>query len=216
MPSTTLTMTPLPKRTKCSRSRAFLSVLALASPTFTQAFHSTASRRASTTRRQRTFRVPGLCQSTQTSRQRARPSSKFFVASTTGRSLNNDNENNLYNPNSGYNPSQDEEEDDEIPWECIIDPNSSDECLDILGEYHQTTRDGIVWTKQVDDEDRVTLADKVSMGATLTACILAFAFLILQSGPGAWRFFLAGGLCAAASHAIPTPLDVVKVRYKIL
>jgi solute carrier family 25 (mitochondrial phosphate transporter), member 3 len=27
-----------------------------------------------------------------------------------------------------------------------------------------------------------------------------------------WRFFLAGGLCAAASHGITTPIDVVKTK----
>ena len=27
-----------------------------------------------------------------------------------------------------------------------------------------------------------------------------------------WRFFLAGGICAATSHGITTPIDVVKTR----
>jgi hypothetical protein len=42
----------------------------------------------------------------------------------------------------------------------------------------------------------------------LTACIA----LIIASGPGAWRYFLCGGICAAFSHALTTPLDVIKVR----
>jgi hypothetical protein len=36
---------------------------------------------------------------------------------------------------------------------------------------------------------------------------------IMSSSPGSWRYFLAGGLCAASSHALPTPIDVVKVRH---
>jgi Mitochondrial carrier protein len=35
---------------------------------------------------------------------------------------------------------------------------------------------------------------------------------VTNSAPGSWRYFLAGGLCAASSHAIPTPIDVIKVR----
>lgn len=140
--------------------------------------------------------------------------SKFFVASTTGRSLNNDNE----NSGSLYNPTSDEEEDEEeIPWECIIDPNSSDECMTIIEEYHHRGNPtSVALSKRAqDDDERVTLTDKLAMGATLTTCILAFAFLLLKSGPGSWRFFLAGGLCAAASHAIPTPIDVVKTRKQV-
>ena len=45
------------------------------------------------------------------------------------------------------------------------------------------------------------------VGCTTTA-ILIMVFLL---APGCWRFFLAGGLCAAISHTIPTPVDVVKV-----
>jgi uncharacterized membrane protein (DUF2068 family) len=43
------------------------------------------------------------------------------------------------------------------------------------------------------------------------ATAFAFAALMSVSGPGAWRYFLAGGICAAVSHAITTPIDVVKV-----
>ena len=39
--------------------------------------------------------------------------------------------------------------------------------------------------------------------------------LIMASAPGSWRYFLAGGLCAATSHAIPTPIDVIKVGMAI-
>ena len=42
--------------------------------------------------------------------------------------------------------------------------------------------------------------------------VSAFTALIFASGPGAWRYFLCGGICAAFSHAITTPVDVIKVR----
>ena len=131
-------------------------------------------------------------------------SSKFFVASTTGRPLNGDNDKNSYFASS----------EEEIPWECIVDPNCCDECTDLVEQMHPNL-DGAAWTK-TEDEDRVTLRDKASMGATFLTGVLAFAFLLMKSGPGSWRFFLAGGLCAAASHAIPTPIDVVKVGTVLL
>jgi solute carrier family 25 phosphate transporter 3 len=42
-----------------------------------------------------------------------------------------------------------------------------------------------------------------------------FAVLILASGPGAWRYYLAGGICAAISHSVPVPIDVVKTRKQV-
>lgn len=127
-------------------------------------------------------------------------SSKFFVASTGstgGKSLNIDFSN----------------DEDELLWECIVDPMSCDECTDYVGHHMEAPNGSINWAmKEEEDLDKVTLQDKISMAATGTAVIASFALLIAISGPGSWRFFLAGGLCAAASHAIPTPLDVVKVR----
>lgn len=131
---------------------------------------------------------------------------KFFVASSTGRAL--------YNASGSENilsrRNKDKQEED-YPWECIIDPTYCDKCLD----YHQLSQqyDFGTWFKKEEPDDMVTLTDKVSMTVTATTVIVSFALLLKLSGPGAWRFFLAGGLCAAASHAIPTPIDVVKVRY---
>ena len=48
-------------------------------------------------------------------------------------------------------------------------------------------------------------------GAT-SAMLAASSALILLSGKGAWRYYLAGGICAAISHAVTTPIDVIKVR----
>lgn len=53
--------------------------------------------------------------------------------------------------------------------------------------------------------------------ASAAACGVAMMLwlLIAASGPGAWRYYLAGGLCAAVSHTIPTPIDCVKTRKQI-
>jgi uncharacterized membrane protein (DUF2068 family) len=58
----------------------------------------------------------------------------------------------------------------------------------------------------------MTLQEQVTLTLSLTALFVAFATLILLSGSGAWRFYLAGGICAAISHGITTPIDVIKVR----
>jgi len=63
--------------------------------------------------------------------------------------------------------------------------------------------------------DRMTMADKVSLVSITAFGILAFAWLIRASGPGAWRYYLAGGICAATSHSIPVPVDVVKTRKQV-
>ena len=42
--------------------------------------------------------------------------------------------------------------------------------------------------------------------------LLGFAPSLLVSGTPAPGYFLAGGLCASLSHAIATPVDVVKTR----
>ena len=49
----------------------------------------------------------------------------------------------------------------------------------------------------------------LSLGAVMLAAV--FKIIIAASGPGAWRYYVAGGICAAISHAITTPIDVVKV-----
>lgn len=55
--------------------------------------------------------------------------------------------------------------------------------------------------------------DTIAIVATVSAAFLAALIgLLSASGPGGWRYYLAGGMCAAISHAIATPIDVVKVR----
>lgn len=57
--------------------------------------------------------------------------------------------------------------------------------------------------KRLKNKIKVTVA-----GASLLAASLG---LIAISGPGAWRYYLAGGICAAFSHTVATPVDVIKV-----
>ena len=52
---------------------------------------------------------------------------------------------------------------------------------------------------------------KALMAGCVAAAALAFYTLLTTTAPGSWRYFVAGGICAATSHAIPTPIDVIKV-----
>jgi len=63
--------------------------------------------------------------------------------------------------------------------------------------------------------DHVTLVDKLVMSATVATMMTMFAGLVTVSGPGGWRYYLAGGICAAVSHGLTTPIDVVKTRQQI-
>lgn len=145
--------------------------------------------------RSRAFKVLG-----KSYQPRSRASlSKVYVAA--GRSLNNKENENTF------------DDDEELPWECIVDPLSYEEDCQHVG-YNQQQLDYGTWAKE-EPTDHVTLADKVSMTAAFSVVIASFALLLFASGPGSWRFFLAGGLCAAASHAIPTPIDVVKTRLQV-
>lgn len=58
---------------------------------------------------------------------------------------------------------------------------------------------------------QISAVDKLRIATFICCSINVFLALVLKSAPGSWRFFLAGGLCAAISHTIPTPVDVVKV-----
>jgi hypothetical protein len=58
---------------------------------------------------------------------------------------------------------------------------------------------------------RLSRTDKVALIFMAVAMALAFAGLLSVTGPGSWRYFAAGGICAATSHAVTTPIDVVKV-----
>jgi hypothetical protein len=52
--------------------------------------------------------------------------------------------------------------------------------------------------------------------ASTAAMFGTLATLILKAPvAGAWRYFLAGGVCACFSHAIATPIDVIKTRQQV-
>lgn len=68
--------------------------------------------------------------------------------------------------------------------------------------------------KDYDKEKRKTMKkrmNRIKVSMAISSMFVAFLFLIFISGPGQWRYYLAGGICAAVSHAITTPVDVIKV-----
>ena len=54
--------------------------------------------------------------------------------------------------------------------------------------------------------------DKLAIAGITVFLSLAFGAVLKYSPAGCWRYYLAGGICASTSHAITTPIDVVKVR----
>jgi hypothetical protein len=69
--------------------------------------------------------------------------------------------------------------------------------------------------KDTPAHEHMSKKDQVILALVSVGSILGLTGLIAFSGPGAWRYFLAGGICAAASHAIPVPIDVVKTRMQV-
>lgn len=65
------------------------------------------------------------------------------------------------------------------------------------------------------EQTAMTTVDKIRIATVLGCAMSAVLAIVLKSSPGSWRFFLAGGLCAAISHTIPTPVDVVKTRKQV-
>lgn len=88
---------------------------------------------------------------------------------------------------------QKESAQNQAAWSTIINPSSSAISFEHTG---------------------VTTTDKLTI-AILAASTVNMLLMIIVKSPGSWRFFLAGGLCAAISHAIPTPVDVVKTRKQV-
>jgi len=58
-------------------------------------------------------------------------------------------------------------------------------------------------------------ANRMKVSLALSSMLSAFFLLIYISGPGQWRYYLAGGICAAVSHAITTPVDVIKTKKQV-
>jgi hypothetical protein len=61
-------------------------------------------------------------------------------------------------------------------------------------------------------QNEITSSDKAVLWTAVAGIVAAFAAVTQISGPGAWKYYVAGGICAAFSHGITTPIDVVKVN----
>lgn len=59
----------------------------------------------------------------------------------------------------------------------------------------------------------VTNKDYIAASCFSIAVVYFSMLAIFSSGPGSWRYYLAGGICASVSHTITTPIDVVKVSH---
>ena len=77
---------------------------------------------------------------------------------------------------------------------------------------------GVAWESVLTSKPRpspehsdITSVDTAQILVATLGAAMAFYWLVTRSAPGAWRYFMAGGMCAAISHAIPTPVDVVQV-----
>lgn len=65
--------------------------------------------------------------------------------------------------------------------------------------------------------DKVARKQERAFLARVSVLFSIVVFSVLKMSPsGSWRYYLAGGICASTSHAITTPIDVVKVRYMLL
>lgn len=105
------------------------------------------------------------------------------------------------------------------PLDCSLD---DDECLfrqlPLDGSSKSTEpskafSDDVIYTSL---DEAVTGTDVLLLGAAVTVGMtLLFGLLLRAAGPGAWRYTVAGGSCAAISHMIPVPIDTVKTRKQI-
>jgi hypothetical protein len=82
------------------------------------------------------------------------------------------------------------------PWDGFLMPSS----LQLRPKQEQSPH-----------HDHITSLDKTFVVGFIGLFGGMLYKFVTTSSPGSWRYFLAGGLCAASSHAIPTPIDVIKV-----
>jgi solute carrier family 25 (mitochondrial phosphate transporter), member 3 len=109
-------------------------------------------------------------------------------------------------------------------------PDNDDAAVDVvqwndllvsLQPIHCDQEDGECWKRQqmTLPVDHNTVAptrnDMTNLGWTIFGATVTIILLIIQSGPGAWRYYLAGAICATASHVIPVPIDTVKTRKQV-
>ena len=94
------------------------------------------------------------------------------------------------------------------PLSCDL---NDEECLkrqqQILDDFDSVVVDDI--------ELKLSFNDKTNIAMALLATIGTITAMIVRSGPGAYRYYLAGAICATASHVIPVPIDTVKTRKQV-
>lgn len=115
------------------------------------------------------------------------------ILSTTTRHASVDKAPSLYNSNKKN--SSDEKKSRRRRWKNVLDPKNQEKYL-----------------REPPENRTVTNLAMISVVALMTT---AFFAIIVASGPGAWRYYLAGGICAATSHSVPVPIDVVKTRMQV-
>ena len=112
---------------------------------------------------------------------------------------------------------------DRRPWSAgrrrnaHFSPDHEALLVPVSGALNDSTNswEAVVNPQYVSDakHESITVLDKVFIGGTCIAVALSLYGIIFLTAPGAWRYFCAGGICAATSHAIPTPIDVIKVSH---
>jgi len=79
----------------------------------------------------------------------------------------------------------------------------------IVALYGNASEKGLLWEE---DEPK---SNKVKVLLTIVSMLMACTLLVVSSGAGAWRYYLAGGICATISHSFTTPIDVIKTRQQV-
>lgn len=87
----------------------------------------------------------------------------------------------------------------EVRWEDVLSPMGADDVEETIASAR----------------DVISSADKRALVLATGLGAIAFVWLVMASGPGAWRYYLSGGICAAASHTVPVPIDVIKTRKQV-
>ena len=91
----------------------------------------------------------------------------------------------------------------EIDWSTIMEsPNNQESTTDASAPL-------------ASPNEPLTTQDVRTLSIASITVVAGLAGMIAASGPGAWRYYLAGGVCAAVSHTIPVPIDVVKTRKQV-
>ena len=102
------------------------------------------------------------------------------------------------------------------PISCDL---NDEECLKRQQQYNYDHNDNHVVVVNLDEGDATALKlsfhDQRNIALALLGTIGIITTMILQSGPGAYRYYLAGAICAMASHVIPVPIDTVKTRKQV-